>query len=118
MIVEFAIGERFDMICFIGSFPSQLLINASPPKEHQISSAKHHLYASRPRKHRPNQNVCPYFDVFGSSKFRIFAANDLIPFHDADSCNFWCPFLHASTRSSGFLLLRNGRASLALWCSM
>ena len=24
----------------------------------------------------------------------------LIPFHDADSCNFWCPFFRAFTRSS------------------
>ncbi len=37
---------------------------------------------------------------------------------DAISCSFWCPLFQASTRSSGFLLQRNGRASLALWCSM
>lgn len=37
----------------------------------------------------------------------------LVLYHDADSCSFWWPFLRAITKSSGFLPLRNGRASLA-----
>ncbi len=52
----------------------------------------------------------PCFDYIGVDR----AASGLILFHDADSCSFWCPFFHASTRSSGSLLQRNGRASAAL----
>ncbi len=36
----------------------------------------------------------------------------------AISWSFLCPRFHDATRSSGFRLQRNGRASLALWCSM
>ena len=57
-----------------------------------------------------NRNGC-----WSTCIYRLrYAASGLILFHDADSCSFWWPFFHASTRSSGSLLQRNGRASSAL----
>ncbi len=68
-----------------------------------------------PRKKKPRTRGSSHGEITSAAKIQSRAntrenshqllrlgiqASGLIPFHDADSCNFWCPFFRAFTRSS------------------